>query len=258
MTNLHIESLGLNDAPDLVLLHGWAMHSGIWHEVAALLSEHFRVHSIDLPGHGDSAVDSSGSLQHWVDGVGKVLPQRCMVAGWSLGGQVAMELALQYPEMVQKLVLIATTPCFVKKDDWPSGAEPKLLELFWENLKQNYKVTIQRFLTLQMTGDESAIQNVHKLRKRFFERKQPDPLGLEQGLNILQNSDLRSRVAQIQQPVLLLHGENDVITHIQAAEWTQQQLKQSKLVAFPHCGHAPFLSYPEQFVTCLNEFRTNS
>lgn len=258
MTDLHIESLGQNDAPDLVLLHGWAMHSGIWHEVSTSLSQHFRVHLIDLPGHGDSAVDSLGSLQHWVNAVGKMLPESCIVAGWSLGGQVAMKLALQYPKVVQKLILIATTPCFVKKDDWPSGAEPRLLELFWQNLKQNYKVTIQRFLTLQMTGDEHAIQNVQKLRKRFFERKQPNVLGLEQGLNILQSSDLRSRVAQIPQPVLLLHGENDVITSLQAAQWMQPQLKQSKLVTFPHCGHAPFLSYPEQFVTCLNEFRTNS
>lgn len=258
MTDLHIESLGQDNGLDLVLLHGWAMHSGIWCEVFTSLSEHFRVHLIDLPGHGDSAIDQSGSLQHWVNAVGEILPQRCIVAGWSLGGQVAMELALQYPRVVQKLILIATTPCFIKKDDWSSGAEPRLLELFWENLKQNYKVTIQRFLSLQMTGDERAIRNVQKLRKRFFERSQPDVLGLEQGLSILQTSDLRSRVTQIQQAVLLLHGENDVITSLQAAKWMQQHLKKSKLVTFSHCGHAPFLSYPEQFVACLNEFRTTS
>lgn len=258
MTDLYIESIGDGNGQDLVFLHGWAMHSGIWQEVSASLGQHARVHLIDLPGHGESAIDQSGTLQHWVDTVGKILPPHCIVVGWSLGGQIAMELALQYPKVVQKLVLIATTPCFIKKIDWPSGAEPKLLELFWENLKKNYKVTIQRFLTLQMTGDESGVQNVQKLRKRFFERKQPDALGLEQGLAILQTSDLRSRVTKIQQPVLLLHGENDVITHINAAQWMRQQIEKSQLVTFSHCGHAPFLSYPEQFVACLNEFRTNS
>lgn len=254
MTHLHMESFGQNNGPDLVLLHGWAMHIGIWHEVCVPLSRYFRLHLIDLPGHGDSTIDQLGTLQHWVDSIGGLLPQRCFVVGWSLGGQIAIELALQYPQQVQKLILVATTPCFVKLDGWEFGAEPKLLELFWENLKQNYKATIQRFLTLQMIGDRYAIQNVQKIRKHFFERKQPNAMGLEQGLKILQTSDLRSHIPAIQQPVLLLHGDNDVITHSQAAYWMQQQIARSRLVTFTHCGHAPFLSDPEQFVACLSGF----
>ncbi|MEK6596038.1 MAG: alpha/beta hydrolase, partial [Pseudomonadota bacterium] len=66
------------------------------------------------------------------------------------------------------------------------------------------------------------------------------------------------RLEAVKQPVLLLHGESDVITHPAAANWMHQQLPQSQLVMFPHCGHAPFLSYPDQFITCLNEFRTLS
>ncbi|MDP1933457.1 MAG: pimeloyl-ACP methyl ester esterase BioH [Nitrosomonas sp.] len=256
MTYLHVESMG--DGPDLVLLHGWAMHSGIWSGVQEQLSQQFRLHLIDLPGHGLSPASEPGTLNHLVEIITKILPEHCIVGGWSLGGQIAMELALREPKRVKQLILISTTPCFAKRDDWKWGMEHKLLQLFLENLKLNYATTINRFLTLQMSGDRDASKILLQLRKHFFQRAEPDPDALLKGLRILQESDLRDRMEAIKQPVLLLHGENDVITHPAAADWMHQQLSQSQRVLFSHCGHAPFLSYPEQFVTCLNEFRTHA
>ena len=256
MTFLHVESIG--SGPDLVLLHGWAMHSGIWCGVRDQLAQQFHLHLVDLPGHGLSPACEPGTLDYLVEMIMDILPERCMVGGWSLGGQIAMELALRGPERVQQLILISTTPCFTKRDDWNWGMEHKLLQLFLENLKLNYTAAINRFLTLQMSGDQNASRSLLQLRKHFFQRAEPDPDALQKGLAILQESDLRDRVAAIKQPVLLLHGENDVITHPAAAEWMHQQLPQSQRVLFPHCGHAPFLSYPDQFVTCLNEFRTHA
>jgi pimeloyl-[acyl-carrier protein] methyl ester esterase len=255
MTYLHVESIG--NGPDLVLLHGWAMHSGIWGGVRDQLAQQFHLHLVDLPGHGLSPACEPGTLDHLVEMIMDILPEHCMVGGWSLGGQIAMELALCEPERVQQLILISTTPCFTKRDDWDWGMEHKLLQLFLENLKLNYTAAINRFLTLQMSGDRNASKNLLQLRKHFFQCAEPDPDALQKGLAILQESDLRDRVAAIKQPVLLLHGENDVITHPAAAEWMHRQLSQSQRVLFPHCGHAPFLSYPDQFVTCLNEFRTH-
>ncbi|SFE88594.1 pimeloyl-ACP methyl ester esterase BioH [Nitrosomonas sp. Nm166] len=254
MTHLHIESIG--QGPDLVLLHGWAMHSGIWDGIRDQLSQQFRLHLVDLPGHGLSPACKAGDLDHLVEILTEIIPERCTVGGWSLGGQIAIELALREPKHVQKLILISTTPCFAKRDDWEWGMEHKLLQLFLENLKQNYATTINRFLTLQMSGDRHGTMILSQLRKRFFQRAEPDPDALQTGLRILQNNDLRARLEVVEQPVLLLHGENDVITHPAAASWMHARLPQSQLVIFPHCGHAPFLSYPDQFIACLNEFRT--
>ncbi|MXS82637.1 pimeloyl-ACP methyl ester esterase BioH [Nitrosomonas oligotropha] len=256
MTPLHIETVG--QGPDLVLLHGWAMHSGIWGSVRDELAQRFRVHLVDLPGHGLSPASEPGTLDHLAGMVAGMLPERCMLGGWSLGGQVAMELAVREPQRVEKLALISTTPCFAKRDDWEWGMERKLLQLFLENLKLNYTTTINRFLTLQMSGDRDASKILSQLRKNFFQRGEPDSGALEKGLRILQHSDLRERIVTIKQPVLIVHGENDVITHPAAADWMHRQLPQSRHVMFAHCGHAPFLSYPEQFVAHLNAFRTNS
>ncbi|MBX3616409.1 pimeloyl-ACP methyl ester esterase BioH [Nitrosomonas sp.] len=256
MAALHIETFGRGS--DLVLLHGWAMHGGIWSSVRDLLAQHGRVHLVDLPGHGLSPMCEPGTLDHLVEIVADCLPEQCMIGGWSLGGQIAMQLALRQPERIKKLVLISTTPCFAWQDDWTFGMDRKLLQLFLENLKLNYATTINRFLTLQMSGDRDASKILSQLRKNFFQRAEPDPAALEKGLRILQQSDLRRCIGDIRQPVLIMHGDNDVITHPAAADWMHRQLPQSQYVKFDRCGHAPFLSYPEQFVMHLNDFRTNS
>ena len=168
MTPLHIETIG--EGPDLVLLHGWAMHSGIWDSVRDRLAQQFRLHLVDLPGHGLSPACEPGTLDHLVEIVMEILPERCMLGGWSLGGQIAMELALREPQRVQKLILISTTPCFTKRDDWKWGMEHKLLQLFLENLKLNYTTTINRFLNLQMSGGRDATKILSQMRKHFFHR----------------------------------------------------------------------------------------
>lgn len=252
MKQLHIETTG--SGRDLVLLHGWAMHGGVWDSVRDTLAKHFRLHVIDLPGHGLSAECLAQNFDEITDYVAAVLPEDCAIAGWSLGGQIAIELALRYPQTVNKLILVASTPCFAQQADWQWGMDARQLQLFTENLKQNYKVTINRFLTLQMTGDQEVTAVLAKLRKNFFQRQEPNPIALQLGLEILHSNDLRSKVAGIKQPVLLIHGENDVITHPKAAQWMTEQITDAQLKLLPHCGHAPFLSYPEQFVSSLYEF----
>jgi len=85
MTALHIETSG--QGPDLVLLHGWAMHSGIWGSVRDSLAQRFRLHLVDLPGHGLSPMCEPGTLEHLTGIVADILPENCMLGGWSLGGK---------------------------------------------------------------------------------------------------------------------------------------------------------------------------
>lgn len=249
---MHVKVMGAG--PDLVLLHGWAMHSGIWKGVCDQLAQDYRLHLVDLPGHGLSPSDKLLSLQSMVETVAEILPDDCIVGGWSLGGQVAIELALQKPMQIAKLVLIATTPCFIKRENWQWGMDATILQMFTQNLAQNYTSTINRFLTLQLNGSNDSKAVLASLRKTFFQYSEPDKVALQAGLDILLTSDLREKFGEIKQPVLLLHGENDVITHAAAARWMNQQLLDAKLVMFPNCGHAPFLSFSDQFIAHLHEF----
>ena len=91
MSRLHVETAG--QGPDLVMLHGWAMHSGIWSSVRDQLAQRYRLHLVDLPGHGRSPADEAYSLDRIAQKVAEILPAESIVCGWSLGGQVAIRLA---------------------------------------------------------------------------------------------------------------------------------------------------------------------
>lgn len=154
--------------------------------------------------------------------------------------------------------MISTTPCFVKcKDphessqhDWDGGMDAATLQLFTQNLKRDYRTTMKRFLTLQVSGG-SDTRVLAQLRKNLLERGDPDTTALEAGLQVLLSSDLREKIKNINQRVLIFHGENDAITHPDAARWMHQQLRNSELIMLPNCGHVPFLSYPDQFADSL-------
>lgn len=249
MSRLHVEILG--KGPDLVMLHGWAMHSGIWGSVRDQLAMHYRLHLVDLPGHGRSPAWKSYSLETIAACVAEILPAESIVCGWSLGGQVAMKLALDEPRQVSKLVLVATTPCFVKRDDWQWGMDEPTLQLFMENLQRHYTQTLNRFFALQVNGSRDSVNVLAQLRNLLFQDKQPEREALRAGLQILLTTDLRLQLTNISQPVSLVHGENDVITQVGAARWMHQRLQHSKFISFPRCGHAPFLSYPNQFIASL-------
>jgi len=235
-------------------LHGWAMHGGVWKGVRDQLAERYRVHLVDLPGHGLSPACEPGDFDQVVEIIRNYLPDESIVCGWSLGGQIAMQLALNEPQRVKKLVLVATTPCFVQQQGWEWGMESRFLQLFMENLYLNYKTTINRFLTLQVNGGRDLTNTLAQLREYFFERERPDYDALQKGLVMLQTNDMRTKLQAIGQPVLLLHGDSDVITHPPAAQWMAQHMRNAQLVMFPHCGHAPFLSDPEQFVARIHDF----
>jgi pimeloyl-[acyl-carrier protein] methyl ester esterase len=110
---------------------------------------------------------------------------------------------------------------------------------------------MKRFLTLQVSGGIDSSSALSQLRKSLAERREPDETALEAGLRILLTSDLRDKLKYIRQPVLLLHGENDVITHPDAAKWMNGQLQESELILLSRCGHAPFLSHPDEFIKSM-------
>ena len=253
MSHVHVETCGAG--PDLVLLHGWVMHSGVWNGVRDRLAQHYRLHLVDLPGHGFSAglTGESATLQHMAAAIAPVLPARSTVCGWSLGGQVALELALTLlePQRIERLVLVSTAPSFVQREDWQWAMEATVLQQFAAELQQDVTTTLQRFFALQVRGSSNASVALAQIRASLLQRGQPDAVSLQACLQILLETDLRTQLPKITQPVTLLHGENDVIADPAAAKWMKQTLQNSKLVMLPRCGHAPFLSHPEQFMEIM-------
>ncbi len=255
---LHVTVSGRG--PNLVLLHGWGMHSGVWDETAAALQQEYRVWRVDLPGHGRSPMPVEGdSLAGVATAVCAALPEAAQPAawvGWSLGGLVALQAALSEPERVQRLVLVAATPRFVTAADWPTAVAPAVLDAFAGDLQKDYRATLLRFLALQARGSERAREEVRNLRQRLFEHGEPDPRALRAGLALLAQTDLRAALAGLSCPLGLLAGERDTLMPAAAVEPIRQCCAQPDTVStaiIAGAGHAPFLSHPETFVESLKK-----
>jgi pimeloyl-[acyl-carrier protein] methyl ester esterase len=256
---LHVESTGAG--PPLVLLHGWAMHSGMWGSVAAALAPRFRVHAVDLPGHGYSAAVAPWTLDAAADAVAAAVAAKLAgneapltVVGWSLGGAVALRWALAAPRRIGRLALVCATPCFVARPGWPDAMAAATLAQFGDELRVAYRLTLQRFLSLQLRGGDDAKGTLAAMRARLFARPDPAPAVLAQALAALAATDLRAAVPEIRQPALVVAGERDTLVPCAAGAWLAQAMPHARYTAIAGAAHAPHLSHPAAFAAALDGF----
>src|SRR5579883_882509 len=178
MSHLYTEVRG--SGPSLVLLHGWGLNLRVWDGLAAALCDRFRIIAVDLPGHGRSDwLPERSSLEEQAaqvrETVAALAPEYSLL-GWSLGGQIALQLAAaqsssrapiphRHPgATVSRLVLIATTPRLVSAPDWPHGAPPERLATQAAGLRTDYRRTVSDFLELQVRGSAGGAEALAKLR----------------------------------------------------------------------------------------------
>jgi pimeloyl-[acyl-carrier protein] methyl ester esterase len=253
--SLHIESTG--HGPPLVLLHGWAMHSGLWGPLLPRLAKRYRVHAVDLPGHGHSAELASFTLDTVVDALDaafRATEHPLTVLGWSLGGLVAMRWALADPARIGRIALVCTSPRFVEGDDWPHAMSRATLDRFGDELHVSWKLTVQRFLSLQIQGGEHARATLAELRSGIFARGKPAPRALLDALATIRSTDLRAEVHRIAQPALVVSGSRDTLTLPDAGRWLAEHLPAARFALIRGAAHAPFLSHPEAFAGALDGF----
>jgi pimeloyl-[acyl-carrier protein] methyl ester esterase len=182
------------------------------------------------------------------------LPRRCALLGWSLGGQLALQAALQAPARITALVLVASTPRFVSGDDWLHGMAGPVFDRFAAGLTQDWQALVDEFLQLQVRGGRAADSTLQALRAALAAQGPPRPAALAAGLELLRHTDLRPAVAQINVPALVVGGQHDRITPPAAQAWLAQALPQGCSVQIERAGHAPFLSHPQQFAAALQQF----
>lgn len=241
--------------PDLVLVHGWGLHSGVFDALAAELAQRFRVTRVDLPGHGRSAACTmSAALEKLAAQIGARVPSPAIWLGWSLGGLLAMQRAVVAPETVQALWLIASVPRFVRGADWPHGVEPGVLQQFARDLDTDYAGTLARFLALQVRGSVEAGATLRALRARLLEHGAPTPAALHIGLELLRDTDLRAQLVAIRCPTLFLFGERDVLAPPASVDGLRECMPAARSLTIAGAGHAPFLSHRAACLAALESW----
>jgi len=252
MIKIHQEVYG--QGRPIVMIHGWAMHTGIWREFAQQLAQHYQVTCVDLPGHGLSETIEPYTLDQISDALIEVLPETPFtILGWSLGASVALTMAKYYSQRIDSLILLAGNPRFVEDRGWV-GMQPKLLEDFANNLQLNCAATLVRFLALQVNSLPDNKNLLKQLKKSIQECEVPAENVLQGGLDILMNEDLRGYLTSLSCPINIIQGDKDALVPVQTV-WDMQKIQPAcEINIISGAGHAPFLSHQSEVIEIISRF----
>ncbi len=238
--------------PTLVLLHGWGLNRAVWQSLLPLLPLEQPVLCLDLPGFGDR---QTAPTPYLLDALATQLlpeiPDNSLLVGWSLGGLVATQIAKIAPQKVKALALVASSPCFVARPQWP-GMAPTVLAQFAAALQNDMAKTIERFLAIQAMGSDSARQDMKKLRDAVMSLPVPQSLAMAGGLTILANADLREDLASLNCPVSGCYGRLDSLVPVAMTALLAEIAPAMEITIFAKASHAPFISHPQEFMHWLN------
>jgi pimeloyl-[acyl-carrier protein] methyl ester esterase len=249
-TNLYVKIEGKGEP--LVLLHGWGWHSGIWQPLVPLLSNHYTLYLLDLPGFGKSPLTFQDySLDNIAAQIFEVVPAQATWLGWSMGGLIAWWVALRHPEKMSRLITLCSSPCFLQKTNWP-GLTTAIIEKFSDSLTKNYEQTLLDFLILQLRGNrEDIAESFETLKQQIFSVKKPPLEALIGGLQLLEKTDLRAELGKVSCPNLHIFGRLDKIVPAAVIPRIKALLPSADCEVIPDSGHIPFLSEPELFIKLI-------
>ncbi|HYG06214.1 MAG TPA: pimeloyl-ACP methyl ester esterase BioH [Stenotrophomonas sp.] len=248
---MHIETVG--QGPDIVLIHGWALHGGVFAPLVERLAPRFRLHLVDLPGHGHSRDDATPlALPHVVSAIASATPPAVWL-GWSLGGLFALHAAATQPG-VRGLAMIAATPRFVRGADWPEAVDAEVFAQFGHDLAEDYRGTLDRFLALDTLGSEHARSELRTLKQALVARGEPAPRALQEGLALLRRTDLRRALQALSTPSLWLAGQRDRLVPAAGMHAAAALSTQASAHTIGGGGHAPFLGHADEVAGRLERF----
>lgn len=252
MSQLYTETFGQGER--VVMLHGWAMHSGIWRSFAQEIAKNNQVTCIDLPGHGRSAACSSSELNDWTEKVVDALPsESCHFIAWSLGGNIALDIASKYPARVKSMTLIASNPHFIETKTWLGTSEASLVK-FVGNLNSNVDATLFRFMTLQVKGVAEIKMYLKQIKKVMQECVSPSMQVLKDGLALLKYSDLRKALQDISCPSQLILGSIDSLVPVNVSGDCKLLQPSLECHVIEGAGHIPFITHKKETLLIVRNF----
>jgi pimeloyl-ACP methyl ester carboxylesterase len=259
---VHYQEAGDVNAPAMVLIHGFASSTLVWSKVfLKLVAAGFRVIALDMLGYGYSAKPRNG--QYTIDGQAKLLVRlldrlgipHAIIVGSSYGGAVAATCALDYPERVEKLILVGAV-----NNNRPLAFT--LMRLFgspvFGDVVSPLLIGSRRLLRRRM-------KRVYDRHSWVLDERRVDARHLPLRAASTQRAIIRTvrgwdaeRISRdahlITQSTLLLWGETDREIPVADGERLHAEIPGSRLIVFKNCGHLPHEEYPEAFVDVVTDF----
>jgi len=238
----------------ILWLTGWSMSPAVFDEVQRLMPDfrHFRADysKCDTPDEmvaiaREAAIACRQSVVNPKGGQGRLI-----IAGWSLGGLIALQLAVE--GVAQGLVMIGSTACFTRGlAEQDRGWPVSYIRQMKKALQSKRESTLDQFHKMMFTTQETNDGNADRIPSG----SEWSLSALQSALQLLQTSDFRAALPELACPVLLLHGSEDRICPIGAAEEVRELAKHADLISFDGSGHIPFLGKEQQVAEAIRRWR---
>lgn len=259
-------------ASRLLLVHGWATDSSVWKYQAEEFSNRHDVITLDLPGHGSNDKWSEPTLKPAIEKVLSTINPTSRTpslsppltkgglggvgVGWSLGGQILLEITAKNPDLFKAIILVATSPCFVAKKNFPYGQPPGVAKRMLKDIKKDFFKTMKRFYPLNFTKEELASSDAAWFLEYYCEKRcvafHRDSIA--KSLEALLAYDIRKDLSGIKIPALVIQGNKDQVCPPAASAYLAENLPHAKVETFDDTGHAPFLTRPQEFNRVVKRF----
>jgi 2-succinyl-6-hydroxy-2,4-cyclohexadiene-1-carboxylate synthase len=237
----------------VVLLHGFTHTGRSWDPVIRALGERYRAIAPEIRGHGSAAARRPVTLEAVIDDIGELTNERFTLAGYSMGGRIALHVALALPARVERLVLIGASPGIA------DAGEREARRVADERLADELeRITIEQFATeWASTTAVLAGQPAEVAAAAREDRLRNAPAALARALRGLGTGALPSlweRLGELTMPVALVVGERDEKFRAVAQEMAGL-LARPSVVIVPGAGHAVHLEAPQRVASAIDAIR---
>ena len=253
--------IGEGEAEPVVFIHGLGGNWQNWLENIPCAAQHRRVIAVDLPGFGESEMPadkiSISGYGRWVEELlDQAQVERAALVGNSMGGFIATEMAISYPQRVERLVLAAAagiSSANVRRFPVMSGARVTAA-LGTMTAARNREVVSRprlRHLALSTVIRHPTRLRADLLHELILGAGKP---GFISALDALTSYDFRDRLPEVGCPTLLVWGAEDILVPVEDADEFERLIPDARKVLFDETGHAPMLERPREFNDCLMKF----
>ena len=247
---LAVHHLERGDGPPAVLIHGYAASTFSYRETIPALAPRFRTLAVDLPGFGysdrsaehDMALDSQVQvLRRWMEDLGL---GAALVVGHSLGGAIAMRLAVAHPELVQRLVLVGSVePDYLRRVPAARPLLPLLRPLIRLGVMAGTAATASSMRRL-------VYDRAHLTRPVLAGYRRPRRLrGSVAAIERMLRHSAQDRpvpAAAVSQPTLLLWGDHDRTVPLSTGQRLRDTIPNARLAVLPRAGHLVLEERPRE------------
>jgi pimeloyl-ACP methyl ester carboxylesterase len=260
--HVHYQDDGDLGAPALVLLHGFGDSYTSWEGWVEQLKARFHLLSVDFPGHGLTRAPegyqlSGDGLADFVDAFAAQLGlAKFAVAGNSMGGGVAWQLAVRHPQRINALILVDTA-------GFPNDKPPATVPLAFKILKYPLGRALLRNIDNRSLINEGLKTDVYDkglitpaLVDRWAEfQRAPGHRAILMSVNLSSLASASPEILRgISVPTLILHGENDVLVEPASAGKFAAAIPGARVLMYPNVGHLPQIEIPQRSSADVAEF----